>query len=92
MSSAIGEEYLTVEQLSQRLGWTSKTVQNKMGPKGIFKRGIHYAHAPGLPIMFKWSAVLELYDWTPESPQITERQPISTAESGIPMARGYLMK
>jgi hypothetical protein len=63
----VTEEYLTVEQLAQRLGWSTKTIHNKMGPRGIFKRGIHYAHAPGLPVMFKWSAVLELYEWKTES-------------------------
>jgi hypothetical protein len=36
--STAGEEYLTVEQLAQRLGWTPKTVQNKMGRNGIFKK------------------------------------------------------
>jgi hypothetical protein len=30
------EEFLTVEQLAQRLGWKPKTVQNKMG--SIFKK------------------------------------------------------
>jgi hypothetical protein len=62
-----------------------------MAPNGIFKRGVHFAQAPGLPVMFKWSAVLELYDWTPESTQADAR-PISAADRSIPMARGYSMK
>jgi hypothetical protein len=90
----VTEEYLTVEQLAQRLGWTPKTVQNKMGRNGIFKKGVHYAQAPGLPVMFKWSAVLELYDWTPESAP-TDDQPMNGEnkfQGLIPMARGYSMK
>ena len=82
-----GEEYLTVEQLAARLGWEAKTIRNKMGRNGIFKKGLHYAEAPGLPVMFKWSAVLELYDWKPESTV----SPAPESEL-IPMARGYSMK
>src|SRR5512147_2919366 len=63
--SAETEEYLTVDQLAARLGWSPKTIRNKMAPGGIFKRGVHYAEAVGLPVILKWSAVLELYDWTP---------------------------
>ena len=82
------EEYLTVDQLAARLGWEPKTIRNKMGRHGIFKRGIHYAEAPGLPVMFKWSAVLELYDWKPEPTAPTPE----TNSGSIPMARGYSMK
>jgi hypothetical protein len=80
------EEYLTVEQLAARLGWKPKTVQNKMN--SIFKRGIHYAEAPGLPVMFRWSAVLALYEWKPE-PALS---PTLHTDDSIPMARGYSMK
>lgn len=83
------EEYLTVEQLAARLGWEPKTIRNKMGRHGIFKRGIHYAEAPGLPVLFKWSAVLDLYEWNPK--QATSPAPQTDRES-IPMARGYSMK
>ena len=86
-----GEEFLTVEQLAARLGWEPKTIRNKMAPHGIFKRGIHYAEAPGLPVMFKWSAVLELYDWKPESAPANDNG-IQNLETSIPMARGYSMK
>ena len=92
MTPATSEDYLTVEQLAQRLGWEPKTVQNKMSGKGaIFKRGIHFSQAPGLPVMFKWSAVLALYNWTSESAPAV-RKPVSAADVGIPMARGYSMK
>jgi hypothetical protein len=83
----VAEEYLTVEQLAARLGWEPKTIRNKMGRNGIFKKGLHYAEAPGLPVMFKWNAVLELYDWKPE-PTVA---PAPESEL-IPMARGYSMK
>jgi hypothetical protein len=86
------EEYLTVEQLAARLGWEPKTIQNKMGRNGIFKKGIHYAQAPGLPVLFKWSAVLELYDWKPETSAAAEESGIKGVEVSIPMARGYSMK
>ena len=85
-----GEEFLTVEQLAARLGWEAKTIRNKMGRNGIFKKGLHYAEAPGLPVMFKWSAVLELYDWTTSAP--AEGNGINGVEVSIPMARGYSMK
>jgi hypothetical protein len=92
MNATPAEEYLTVEQLAERLGWTPKTVQNKMsGKTAIFRRGVHFAQAPGLPAMFKWSAVLRLYDWTQESDR-PETKPAATAERGIPMVGGYSMK
>jgi hypothetical protein len=81
------DDFITVEQLAARLGWSPKTVQNKMNV--IFKKGIHYAQAPGLPVLFKWSAVLELYDWKPEP--VTSPAP-DTNRGLIPMARGYSMK
>ena len=89
--SAETEEYLTVEQLAGRFGWSPKTVRNKMAPGGIFKKGIHYFEASGLPTLFKWSAVLELYDWTPATEMPTE-QGIRNVETSIRMARGYSMR
>jgi hypothetical protein len=92
MNAATSEEFLTVEQLAQRLGWEPKTVQNKMsGKNAIFKRGVHFAQASGLPVMFKWGAVLALYDWTPDSSPAV-RNAVHAADVVIPMARGYSMK
>jgi len=92
MNATPAEEFLTVEQLAERLGWEPKTIQNKMsGKSAIFRRGVHFAQAPGLPAMFKWSAVLKLYDWTPEGATL-ETKPAATAERGIPMVGGYSMK
>ncbi len=85
-----GEEFLTIEQLAQRLGWEPKTVRNKMN--SIFKKGIHYAQAPGLPVMFRWRAVLDLYDWTPDTATSAEGNGIKGVEVSIPIARGYSMK
>ncbi len=63
------EEYLTVEQLAQRLGWTPKTVQNKMsGKDAIFKKGVHFDSPPGMPTLFRWSAVLAIYQFDGERP------------------------
>jgi len=85
------EDFITIEELARRLGFEPKTIRNKMGRNGIFKRGIHYAEAPGLPVMFRWSAVLELYDWTPSAAPPKDAG-IKTVEASIPMARGYTMK
>jgi transcriptional regulator with XRE-family HTH domain len=82
----MADEYLTVEQLAQRLGWTPKTVQNKMsGKDAIFKRGIHFDSPPGMPTLFRWSAVLAIYQFDGERPQ-------STAAAGArqPGERGRL--
>ena len=90
------EEYLTVEQLAARLGWSPKTIQNKMGRGGVFKKGVHFAEAPGLPVLFKWSAIVELYKWDKQSPEKQSREgapaPEKDVSSSIPMARGYSMK
>lgn len=84
------EEFLTVEQLAQRLGWKPKTIENKMsGKDAIFKRGIHFDSPPGMPTLFRWSAVLELYTWKTPEPAIS---PSLHTDDSIPMARGYSMK
>jgi hypothetical protein len=58
----LAEEYLTVEELAQRLGWSPKTVANKMhGKDAIFQRGVHFDSPPGMPTLFRWRAVLALY-------------------------------
>jgi len=70
------EEYLTVEQLAQRLGWTPKTVQNKMsGKDAVFQRGVHFDSPPGMPTLFRWSAVLAIYRFDGE-------RAVSTAATG----------
>jgi len=80
------EEFITIGELGRRLNYSPKTIRNKIA-LGVFKKGVHYGAAEGLPMLFKWSAVLASYDWKPEA---------STAEvtqaAGIPMAQGYTMR
>jgi hypothetical protein len=65
-------DLITVEELARRLAWSSKTVQNKMsGKERIFIRGIHYDSPPGMPTLFRWSAVLALYRFDGEKPAPT---------------------
>ena len=72
----MNEEFLTIEQLAARLGWEPKTVRNKMtGEKAVFKRGIHFDNPPGMPTLFRWSAVLAMYRFDGE-------RPIPTAAAG----------
>ena len=75
------DDLITVEELARRLGWSAKTVHNKMGK--VFIRGVHFDSPPGMPTLFRWSAVLSLYRWTDQQPPEQAR---------IPMARGYEMK
>jgi hypothetical protein len=80
---AMGEEYLTIAELADRLKIKPKTVKNKMGA-GIFKRGVHYFSPPGMGPRFKWSAVVA---WLEQS----EQAATGSRPDSIPMARGYLM-
>ena len=47
---------------------------------------------PGCPVMFRWRAVLDLYDWTPDRVARADENGIKGVEVSIPMARGYSMK
>lgn len=78
----IVDDYITVEELAKRLNYTVKTVRNKVA-EGVFKKGVHYSTAAGLPMMFKWSAIIACYRFSESD------QPIDDL---IPMARGYSMK
>jgi hypothetical protein len=74
------EEFLTVDQLAARLGWTAKTVQNKMsGKNAIFRRGVHFDDPQGMPTLFRWSAVLALYRFDGE-----RAMPIAAAGARMP--------
>ena len=74
------EEYLKIKDLAQRLGFSPKSIRNKMA-EGTFRKGVHYFSPSGIGPRFKWSAVV---GWL-------ERGDDSTApdEDSIPMARGY---
>jgi hypothetical protein len=89
MTPSVVEEFLTLEQLASRLGYEPKTVQNKMAA-GIFKRGIHYSSAPGLPILFRWQAIIVMYSWTSESKLAASDCDSSETRPGQ-MARKYVV-
>ena len=80
----LAEEYLTIKQLAQRLGLTPKTVRNKMGTGGVFRKGVHYFSPAGIGPRFKWSAVV---DWLESS----ATQIHDDTAGGIPMARKYVI-
>ena len=71
------EEYLTIDELSDRLKIKPKTIKNKMAA-GIFQKGIHYFSPKGIGPRFKWSAV-----------QAWLEGGESQEGCGIPMRRGY---
>ena len=77
------EEYLTIEELSDRLKLEPKTIRNKMA-SGVFRKGIHYFSPQGLRPRFKWSAVVA---WLEEKDVLLGE----VAADAIPMARGYLL-
>jgi hypothetical protein len=64
----------------------------KLDRNGDQTKGEDYAQAPGLPVMFRWRAVLDLYDWIPDTATPAEENGIKGVEVSIPMARGYSMK
>src|SRR3989442_9845064 len=78
------EEYLTINELADRLKVKPKTVKNKMA-SGVFKKGVHYFSPRGLRPRFKWSAVVA---WM----ETGEEQGHQKSQGVIPMARGYFLK
>ena len=74
-------EYLTVDEVAQRLKVKKKTIQNKM-TAGIFQRGVHYFRPSGLGPRFKWSAVVAWLE--AQEPKADDNE-----QDEIPMARGY---
>jgi hypothetical protein len=76
------EQYLTIEELAERLKLSPKTIRNKM-TTGVLMKGTHYFSPRGLGPRFKWSAVEK---WIEESTD-TEEQ----SSEDIPMARGYVL-
>ena len=77
---ATHEEYITIEELADRLSLKPKTIRNKMA-SGIFNKGTHYVSPRGLGPRFKWSAIVKYME---SGNDITD-----TRSKGIPMARGY---
>ena len=79
--SMIEEEYLTIEELGERLKLRPKTIKNKMA-SGIFRKGVHYFRPKGLGPRFKWSAVVS---W------VEQQQTPLNGDGLVPMARGYFL-
>jgi DNA-binding CsgD family transcriptional regulator len=70
---SIGEQYLTIAEVAERLKLSPKTIKNKMA-SGAFRQGVHYFRPRGMQARFKWSAVvswLERCDQRPEVSQTT---------------------
>ena len=86
------EEYLTIQELAQRLKLSPKTIRNKM-TTGILKGGVHYFSPPGLAPRFKWSAIVAWMEGPSALQEMTARVQARTEveAGGIPMARGYTL-
>jgi len=80
----MGEEYLTIAELADRLKLKPKTVKNKMAA-GAFRLGVHYFRPPGMQARFKWSAVVT---WLEQS----EAPATQTESDSIPMPRSYRLR
>ena len=52
----LGEEYLTVAALSQRIGYSQQSIRNMMS-RGVFRLGVHYVK-PRRRVLFKWSTIV----------------------------------
>ena len=81
----VAEEYLTVDELGQRLKLSPKSIANKMSA-GVFVEGVHFFRPPSMRVRFKWSAIQR---WL-EGEEAAAKE--LTEKHGIPMARGYLMR
>ena len=75
------EEYLTIDELGQRLKLSPKSIANKMSA-GVFVEGV--LRPPSMRVRFKWSAVQR---WL-EGKENTAKEATKTA---IPMSRGYFL-
>ena len=80
----MGEEYLTIAEVSVRLKIKPKTVKNKMAA-GIFRKGVHFFSPQGLGPRFKWSAVVAWLE------QCQKPEAESDSDS-IPMPRSYRLR
>lgn len=89
IAAQVTKEYLTIEELAQRLSWEEKTIKNKM-EGGIFQKGVHYFSPKGIRPRFKWSAIVHWLEET-ETRKAAALENTSPADSVIPMARGYLL-
>jgi len=58
MKAVGSEQYLSVDQLAERIPYKPKTIRNLMS-RGVFIEGIHFTRLTGRPI-FLWSRVEQL--------------------------------
>ena len=49
------DEYLTVVELAERVGYAEQTIRNLMG-QGVFRLGVHFVKPRGR-VLFRWSVV-----------------------------------
>ena len=68
------EEYLTVNELSQRIKFAKQTIYNLIH-KNVFVHGKHYEKPRPKKILFKWSKVKE---WLERSSPLKEDCSIAT--------------
>jgi hypothetical protein len=55
-SEHFGEEYLTIANLSRRIGYSPQSIRNMMS-RGIFRLGVHYVK-PRRRVLFRWSKIV----------------------------------
>lgn len=56
LNSAMEKEYLSLEELCQRIPYRPQTVRNLMS-QGVLRQGVHYFKPTSRRIVFKWEAV-----------------------------------
>jgi hypothetical protein len=78
------DEYLTIQEVAEKLKVKPKTIKNKMA-LGIFQQGIHYFSPKGLGPRFKWSAVIAWLEQTQEATTVSDGD-------SIPMPRSYRLR
>jgi hypothetical protein len=79
VGTPFNEEYLSVEQLAQRIPYKPRTIRNLIW-RGVFLEGVHYTRLTGRPI-FLWSRVQELLKEGRHGSDGTDRSPHADAAS-----------
>ena len=76
----IGEEYLTIAEVSAFLKVKPKTIANKMS-SGVLRKGVHYFSPAGMGPRFKRSALIQWMERGNEQEAPTEGDPIPMPRS-----------
>lgn len=82
------DEYLTVQQVADRLGLDVKTIQNKMSQE-VLLRGVHWFRPRGTYPRFKWSAIVAWLEERDQPAYVDGSGTGANPEVVIPMSRGY---